>query len=284
MAKQMWFGTRDYATWIDCPQVSMPSGKAGWGDGGMFLNGGAYTRQSVAAHKVYAMEWRNTTRDEGRKVLDFADKIYGTGALYWADPFVMDKNMLPQWFASPSQGLYDGLPLNGGARGTAIGTALNSLGYPVQSIVYTVTAGVTTIPVWIPIPPGYTAWVGAHGVAGSGGTVTVRPTTGPSTYAATTTLTLLPVTSTTRVNASFSNGSYTGIEVALGGAGTITLSGIIVQLLRNGVTPATGGFISGQGHSGCSFSSQPEYVPYSAAMDRVSLSAEFVETEGWRIA
>jgi hypothetical protein len=283
MAKpKMWFGTRDYATWIDCPKVDMPSAKTGWETSGVFLNGGAYKRSSVAAHKGYAMTWNKTSRDEARKVLDFADKIYGTGAVYWADPFVMDKNMLPQWFASPSQGLYDGLPLNGGVRGTAIATPANDLAYPVQSIVYKVLPSVPTLPVWVPIPPGYSAWVGVHGATGTGGTVTVRPTTGATTYGATTTLPVLSVTDDTRVSTQFDGDSYTGIEVALGGNGTITLSGIMVQIIRNDRVPELGGFISGQGHSGCSFLTQPSYVPYSATLDLVAVSAEFIETEAWR--
>lgn len=282
--KQMWFGTRDYSTWIACPVVEMPSGKAGWNSSGTFLNGGAYTRASTSAHKHYVMDWKYISRDDARIILDFADKIYGTGAIYWADPFVMDKNMLPQWFASPMQGITDGIPLNGDVRGTAIATPANALGYPLQSIVYTVNPAATTVPVWVPIPQGYTAWIGAHGSAGTGGTIIARSTTGPTTYGTTVTLNLLSVSSTTRVDTSFQGGTNTGVEISLAGSGTITLSGIIVQLFPTGVTPPTGGFISGQGHSGCSFLAQPDYVPYSAALDMVNMTAEFVETEGWRIA
>lgn len=279
----MWFSTRDYGTWIQCPSIEMPSSKEGWNSGGSFLNGGAYQRSSTAAHKKYALHWGSIGRDEARKILDFADRLYGDGPFYWVDPFVAEYNMLPQWFASPSQGLTDGIPLNGDVRGTAIDTPANANGYPVKSIVYTVILGVPTVPVWVPVPPGYTAWVGAHGADGTGGVLQVQTTTGPTSYGSTTTLTLLPVTSTVRVDTAFS-GAITGIELSLSGNGTITLSGIMVQVLPNGVTPEPGGFISGQGHSGCSFVDQPEYVPYSAAFDRASVAAEFVETEGWRVA
>jgi hypothetical protein len=280
----MWFGTRDYAAWIQCPSVEMPSSKEAWNSTGTFLNGGAYGRSSTAAHKRYNMSWGIINRDEARKILDFADRLYGDGPFYWVDPFVAEYNMLPQWFASPSQGITDGIPLNGDVRGTAIGTPDNTNGYPVKSIVYTVNPAVPTVPVWVPIPPGYRAWVGAHGSDGTGGTVQVRPTTGPTSYDTTYTLTLLPVTSTIRVDATFGGGAVTGIELSLAGSGTITLSGIMVQILPVGVTPEPGGFISGQGHSGCSFVEQPEYVPYSAAFDKASLAAEFIETEGWRVA
>lgn len=284
MVDRIWFGTRDYATWIQCPSPEMPSSKEGWDSTGTFLNGGAYKRSSTAAHKHYNMHWASIGRDEARKILDFADKLYGDGPFYWVDPFVAEYNMLPQWFASPGQGITDGIPLNGDVRGTSIGTPANSNGYPVKSIVYTVNPAVPTVPVWVPIPPGYRAWVGAHGSDGTGGTVQVRPTIGPTSYDTTYTLTLIPVTSTIRADASFGGGSVTGIELSLAGSGTVTLSGIMVQVLPVGVTPAQGGFISGQGHSGCSFVDQPEYVPYSAAFDRASVAAEFIETEGWRVA
>jgi hypothetical protein len=119
---QMWFSTRDYGAWIQCPSIEMPSKKEGWNSNGLFLNGGAYSRSSTAAHKHYNMSWGNINRDEARKILDFADRLYGDGPFYWVDPFVAEYNMLPQWFASPSQGITDGIPLNGGTRGTAIAT------------------------------------------------------------------------------------------------------------------------------------------------------------------
>ena len=69
--------------------------------------------------------------------------------------------------------------------------------------------------------------------------------------------------------------------MSLGGAGTVTLSGIMVQVLETGVTPATGGFISGQGNSGLQFVSQPAYTPYSSALDKVGVVAELTESYGW---
>jgi hypothetical protein len=55
----------------------------------------------------------------------------------------------------------------------------------------------------------------------------------------------------------------------------------MVQVLETGVTPATGGFISGQGNSGLQFITQPQYVPYSAALDKVGVVAELAEYYGW---
>lgn len=277
---QMWWATREYGMWVRCPSVEMPSSKSGWVSSMDYLNGGAYVRRSTAAHKNYTLSWNILTRDQSRPILDFADRLYGDGPFYWIDPVAARYNLLPQWFASPFQGLDDGIILTGDkARGEVVQTPMNSLGYPIRSIRYDVTSGSNPTKVWIPIPPGMTAWVGAHGQDGTGGEVVVTPTTGPATTGAPTTLTLLDVTDDTRVNASFSGS--TGIYVALGGEGTITLSGLMVQIWPTGMTPPTGGFISGQGHSGCEFTSQPEYTPYSDVFDQGAVIAEMTEVGGW---
>lgn len=278
-----YIGTREKMLQMRQPSVTMPSSKQGWSSELQFLNGGTSMRKSIAAHKRYELTWNLIDRDEARKILDIADGIYGTGQVYFLDPFTANRNMLPQWWASPMQGIYDGLPLhNGNTRGDVVATPPNALDFPVQSIRYD-TTGLTSRTVWVPVPAGYTAWVGAYGTNGTGGTIQVYPSTGASTYDTPTTLTLMDVTSNNaRFNASFAASSgYTGVELRLGGAGTITLTGIMVQVLPDGTTPETGSFISGQGNSGCTFVSQPEYTPYSAAFDQVGVVVELVETGGW---
>lgn len=275
-----YMGTREKLFEVKAPSVGMPSAKTGFSSEINFLNGGTDIRRSVAASKRYTMTWNTMTRDEARPILDLADGIYGTGSIYWHDPFAADKNVLPQWWASPMQGLYDGLPLNADARGVEVATPANSLNMPIKSIEYDVVLG-TSRNVWIPIPSGYTAWVGAYGEDGTGGTVVATPTTGPTTEGADFDLTLLDVNDDSRFTESFSSASYDGVKLSLGGSGTVVLTALMVQVLKTGVTPQTGGFISGQGHSGCSFVTQPNYVPYSAAFDRVAVIADFAETGGW---
>lgn len=285
MVNQMWFGTRDYMTWVPFPSVNVDASKAGRFSQTDYLNGGAAVKRSANAHKVYNLSWAMKTRAELRVVTDFADQLFGEGAIYWADPFAMDANMLPQAWASPVLGGLDAAILNGTTvRPTLVNTPTNPLGYPTRSALYTTGAvAVVDLPtVWVPIPPGYVAWVGAHGNVGTGGVVVVTPTINASSAGANTSLTMLAVTSTTRVNASFSSASYDGILVRLGGSGTLTLAGLIVQLLPIGATPATGGFISGQGHSGCTFAEQPSLTQYNAVLDKVGLNVKLVETEQWR--
>lgn len=280
MSKPFYIGTRERMLQTRSPSVGFPSGKAGFSSQINFLNGGASIRRSRASHKRYEMTWDSFTRDQARVILDLADQVYGVGDIYWHDPFVADRNCLPQWWGTPATGLDDGLPLNRGERGTPIATPPNTLGFPVQSILYTCAGAGRSV--WIPIPVGHTAWIGAYGANGTGGQVITTPTTGATTVGTASALTLMAVTDPARFNRSITAaGGRTGVLISLGGTGTVTLSGLMVQVLLDGVTPQTGGFISGQGHSGCQFVAQPDYTPYSSAFDTVGVVAEFVETGGW---
>lgn len=280
MSECFYIGTRKQLLEIRAPSVNMPSSKQGYFAKTDFLNGGTAIRRSTAAHKNYTMTWNFIERDDARVITDLADGVYGTGPIYIHDPFTNDRNVLPQWWATPAIGLRDGLPLNDGFRGVATATPSNSLGFPTDSITYTVLSGQTRR-VWVPIPPGYTAHVGAYGVDGTGGKVVATPTVDASTDGTPVDLTLLAVSDNSRFNESFDSASFNGVELSLGGEGTVTLTAIMVQVLETGVTPESGGFISGQGNSGLQFISQPQFVPYSAALDKVGVVAELAEYFGW---
>ena len=280
MAK-MWFGTRNYMTWVECPAVSIDASKINWTSQTNFLNGGTYVRNSTNAHKEYTLNWNMTSRDNIRAITDFADNHYGSGPFYWADPFTMDTNIMPAQWGAAYINTIDGTAYAGN-RPVQVNTDANSLGYPIYSAQYTINSIDTQPQVWVPIPPGYTAWVGAKGVSGTGGLVRAIPTTGPSSTGTAVTITPSAVASTTRVSNSFAASSgYDGVIITLGGSGTITITSIIVQILPDSQTPTTGGFISGQGHSGCTFATQPSLTNYSSALDKVGLSAKLVETQAW---
>ena len=282
--KMMWFGNRAHMQWIPCAQAGSDQRTSTSNQGGQFLHGGSYRRQTLNGTKNRQLNWALAPRDSLRPVTDYHEGVYGPGPFYWVDPFNADKNVLAQSFATPSLGGYDAITLNGAIkRPQLVPTNANSLAYPPESALYSLN-DVTDYPVrhWIPIPPGHTAWVGVHGSLGSGGAVYARTTKGREAGGTPQELTILPVTSSTRVVDSFDSGTNVdGIEIWVGGTGTITLSGIMAQVIRTGVAPATGGFISGQGHSGMSFDGDPEVNVYSAAMDLMGVSAAFVETEQW---
>lgn len=276
-----YIGTRERMFQMRAPSVNMPSSKAGFQNDLNFLNGGASVRRSVTAHKNYVMTWNVLSRDEGRIILDLADGLYGLGPIYWLDPLAANRNMLPQQWASPFQGTADGLSLNNGPKPQRVRTVANSLGFPIASARYEV-ATPNTKRVWVPIPEGHVAHVGVFGQEVTNGKMFAIPTRADGVAVQPVELTLMSVNDDSRFNKSFaSSDGFNGVFLRLGGSGFITLSGMMVQVLPEGQTPESGGFISGQGHSGARFTEQPAYTPFSAALDQVSVVATFVETESW---
>lgn len=272
---EMWFGNQNKMQWVPCPSVGMPVSRSGFVRQAQYLHGGRKNNLTFNGSRTYELNWALTTRDALRPISDYAEGVWGAGPIFWSDPFTMDKNVLAQSFATPSLGGYDAITLNSSTiRPDIVPTSANPHGYPFESAVYNVRGSAGSFRHYVPIPPNYSAWVGVHGASGSGGAI--RVTTDGGT---TTTMTMLSVGSDTRVNAKFTG--TTGISLWLGGSGTVTLSGIMVQVLPNGVTPSKGGFISGQGHSGCSFSEHPTIEAYSAALDKVGMSAQLVEVGQW---
>lgn len=277
----MWFGTRDYMQWVPCPLVDSDMSKIGWQSQSQYLNGGARVRRSSSAHKEYNLSWGLQSRENIRKVNDYADGIYGDGLIYFIDPFAADQNVLPQYWAAPMLGADDGPILHGTVAPTVTATGSNSYGYPIKSAVYATDSAYVRQQLFVPIPPGYTAWIGAHGSATGTSAVKVTPTVGVSTLGTPVNLTLLGTNTDVRVNASFNGSTYSGILIELNGTGSLILAGLIVQILETGVTPAVGGFISGQGNSGCHFAEQPKLQNYSSAMDKVGMTARLVEVGAW---
>lgn len=292
---QMWFGTRSNMQWVKCPRVDMDLSSVGWSTSSQYLNGGAGARGSTSSHKVYDMSWGTLNRSQVRQITDYSDGIYdsheGVNLVYFVDPTTLgtDSNVLPKLWASPFQQGLEGLTLFQGQSPQIVQTPANTYGYPARSIVYTANSIASSL--WVPIPPGYTAWVGAHGEATGAAGVTVATTLG-DTSATPVTLSTLPVTTATRFTDSFaSSPSVDGILLSLANLGpsstdTLTWSGTMVQLIKTGKTPNDGGFISGQGHSGCQFSEKPSVsVQYTGRDEgdggQMSVAANLIETGSW---
>jgi hypothetical protein len=284
---KMWFGNRKHMQWIQCPEAGANYTSEGTAATARFLDGGAFHRQTFNAAKTWSLSWALTSRDNVRAITDYVDGVHGDGPIYWSDPFVMDRNIAPQSLATPALAGYDAVSLMYSAEPELVATSANSLGYPAESAVYSTVTNLQERPFYFPIPPGYTAWVGVHGsVDGGSSGIQVNKAFGPSTDTGTSIIPdVLSVLDETRVNYSVDHlpGFVDGIELSLTVAAgeSVTLSGIIVQVLPTGVLPEPGGFISGQGASGCVFNGWPEKEMYSAVMDYVGLRADFIETEQW---
>lgn len=281
---KMYFGNRNYMQWVPAPDINYDSSKRGFASTAGYLNGGQFVRRSATAAKGYVLTWTLKNRDQIRAINDYADGVYGLGPVYFLDPFAMDKNLLPQYFAVPALGTEDA-PLMVGEyeedRPTTVVTGPNTNGYPYLTAVFSLDGSEKKTPVFIPIPSGYSLWVGAHGSQSGTAGVTVTPTTGPTGVAGSVSPAMLSVQTTTRVNTQINGNTYSGALIGIGGTGTLNLAGVIAQVLPNGTAPQTGGFISGQGHSGCSFTEEPTLTNYSVGINKVGIAANLVETEGW---
>jgi len=282
MTSKMWMGPRGGETWVPAPVIGGDFSAVGWSSETQYLNGGAGTRASVASHKEYNMTWGLASRDSLRPITDMQAGKRGPGLIYFTDPFAADKNVLPEQWAFPAQAYYDGVPLIGDTRPAILTTGSGDYDYPTESAVYDLTG--TGQKLYLPIPQGYTAWVGVHGSLDTGvGGVRVTAIApgalgGTAVYAP-----LLGTNTDQRFNLSYSSNTYQGIELDLATdtATSITIAGMMVQMLPSGHTPALGDFISGQGNSGCRFTGKPTTTAYSAARDKIGMSAKLVEVGTW---
>jgi hypothetical protein len=277
MAGVTFMGPRGAGVWVPAFAVNGDQSGVGWSSKSQYLNGRAGVLNSYTSHKEYTLTWSPTTRDALRPITDMASGMMGIGRIYWIDPMAARYNVAPEHLSWPAQAALDAPILVGSTRPTTITTPANTLGYPALSAIY--SANAASVSTHIPIPPDSVAWVGWHG-SGVGG-LSVTPAITATSSATPVFPTVLAVTDQTRVNTSFSGSQYCGIDITLVG-GTSVFSGIIVQILPVGVTPKTGGFISGQGNSGCRFEGKPTQTPYTAvdgSVVEIGMSAKLTEVD-----
>lgn len=279
----MWMGTRNYERFVPFPQKNLDTTKPGWSSKQSNLRGGAHIRRSKARHGEYSFVWEPTKRENLRFIADLYDGVYdlvdGKNMIYFLFPFDMDTNLLTAAWAAPSMGGEDGMPLVFDYKPELVVTPANTNEYPARSAIYDVPMDGLLETHYIPIRPGYRAWVGVHGDSAAG-LVQVTPFEGVNAATPVDPV-VLDVTTTTRVNTDFSADDYTGIELALVPGESGQLTSIIVQVLPDTDTPATGGFISGQGHNGTDFDGAPNLTSYNAKMDLVGATARMVEVGPW---
>lgn len=177
--KRLWFGTASGGMdWFYTPLKGAEMHPEGWTTGGTLLSGGGYQQNSFGSHKTYTFEWPSSSSREAAALMKaYADGTYGRGLIYFIDPLIYDKNILPAQWADPSMVLdYEGASHVYGVNPTGSNTAnwkTNRL--PVRSVTYdltNVTAGFRgqEDAVFIPIPQGYSLLLGAvYSSTGSGG-------------------------------------------------------------------------------------------------------------------
>jgi hypothetical protein len=226
-----------------------------------------------------------------------ARAVSGTSGANWAntDWLSLDATVISFSSASPAT-YFDGSTPGADWAGTAhasasflyvprgiptIAATSNAYSLPSLQATFNVTSTPNAYPTYnnalgeipyalIPIPPGYTLHMGASGSATGTAQVRVDLFTAPgnpASPAASTTLTLLSSTGSTRLNASWSGSSYQYAKVYIRrtdtSASTITLSAMMAQLWPTGTSPTlTGNFIAGQGHRGLKFADSASVESY----------------------
>jgi hypothetical protein len=293
MAKQLWFGVpTKKMQWVPAPLAGGEAINVGFVDSMLFENGGTAIERSSAFHKQYQFEFNAPLKgSEGLNVFNkFASGFYGTGLIYFADPYIFESNVLPAHWASP--GLVElGWPGISVHHNGYADTSANSYDQPLRSALFNLTDG-TGAPEMpyrciIVIPPTHTLHLGFSGSATGNGVVQVRPVNTDGTYASTSNLTLLDPTASTRMNATFAGSSYQAVEVyftrSSSGASTLTIASAMAQLWPTGTTPTlTGGHIPGEGHTGLKFSDNARPETYSYINPpRKALSTTLTEVGAW---
>lgn len=289
----MWFGTVERMRWIDMPKETADMSPSAWSEGGDLLNGGGYERFSWGSHKMYTFEWSAASLYTHSQLMkSYRDGSFGRGLLYFLDPLTYDKNVLPARWANPAMACgYEGASHVYGVDPTSVavsGGAAND--YPVTAAQYdlsTIAAGYRTDSdtVFIPIPTGYTAYVGAVYTATGTGHVYVSPVTSGGAVGTAVALTAVGLAGTNLVPNTFTGGA--GIRVWVGkassGASTVTITALTVKMYRSDLTPpasfSTGPWVGGMGHSGCRFSGVPTHIASSGLKGGIAeYAATFRET------
>jgi len=297
---QMWFGTTKRMMWIPVPLSGADTSSEAWNDGGVLLNGGGYEQHSWGSHKQYVYAWSDaSSRQAAQLIKSYRDGAYGRGILYLVDPLTYDTNVLPARVAYPALACDDeGASMVYGLEPDRIDTsnwAANEL--PVDSAFYdltSVTAGFRGVEdaVYIPIPPGFTLFLGAfYDFSGSGG-IFVTPQDNAGSLGAPVALTAKAVSDTQVVTDTFSD--IAGVWIWLGksasGSASVTAHAMIARLLRTEYIGGgymydrilSGPWIGGQGNSGLRFMGVPTYIENSGVDDgQIGYAASFREVGSW---
>lgn len=286
MAKHnmVYFGTKERMTWLRAPDANYDGSRVGWdGNVTQYLNGGVNVRRSTLAHRTFNLAWNTMSRAEIRAIMDYAEGVYGDGAIYYLDPFAMDTNLLPQHWAVPALALDDPYILvgSGDIVAATLGGATTD-GFPTRTVFMSGNGSGPKL--YIPIPAGYTAYMGIYGNAAPQGPVAVAADNGTTTFPP-----VLDTTASPLFSNKWSGDDFTGITLSVGTPNQSPVGVIRAMMVRiypnniDGMNPAVANaFASGQGHSGLRFATQPSLTQYSYALDKQSLTATLLEDEAWR--
>mgnify|MGYP006921316401 CR=1 FL=1 len=270
MTGQFYFGTEGRMRWMRAPSIGMDSGAVGRGTDGTTANGLGYVNQSVGTHRQYLMEWPpSSSLPEAAVMEGYRNRVYGRGPLYFHSPLTLPYNVLSARHAAPAMACgLEGTSFIDQYTPTAVATSgagTNDL--PAESAYYDLLNAAVGFQladsVFIPVPPGYTAYVGSFYQATGTGVVAVVPVDLSGADGASVTLTALANNATNIVPDVFY--SVSGLRLWLGktssGAASVLNAANIIRMYPDGEAPDTAGpWLPGMGHSGCRFVGEPTHI------------------------
>lgn len=296
MAGKVYFGNDDKQTWIVAPKGEMQTTSTSKATITELLNGRRHIKRSQASSRAFPVSWLGSMNSSDiteslHTVKDFADGIYGTSKLYWLDPFAMKSNILPPHWAAPMLAETDWPPLIEGNVVISASTALASTNsYPTKKALYNFPLTTPAKELTIIIPPGYTFHFGWHadtaGISGATapGVKLRQQARSDGSYS-----TLWPLSlaggGSTRTNISISGTLYSKVIISIASdsttPATLSIQAMIGQILKDGTTPESGGFITGRGTTALEFSDSVDIQYYSSALmdGMIGLSTTLMEVD-----
>ena len=284
MTCNMWFGTQDYALWVQTPQKGADVSANAWGESGTFINGGAFAINSYNSHKTYSFSWRTTSaRSEAQTMMSFFSGSFGRGKIHFLDPLTMDTNVLSARWADPSITCdFEGESLVPGLDPVRVRqTGTGQLQLPVTAAQYEfknhVQKDFKSSGTFLPVPPGYSAVV--WGVSSKSGTAAVRVATVATGGDVTSNIQELPAVQASDIVVQ-GDGSVVvspapgeiGLQLWIGGStvggfvnGTVTVNALSVEVVpssevSNYLSKPRGHWYGGQGNEGVRFVQPPTYI------------------------
>lgn len=295
MAKTVYFGNATHAAFIKAPQSGMDASPTGYASRISFLNGGSSVRRSNQTARQFNMSWSgqmngSDSSEDLQVIKDFYDGLYGVGPFYWCDPYAMGSNLLAPNWAAPRLGELDWASLSATVTPTFTAAAYAN-GFPSTYATYALPGNhADALSYTLIIPAGYTLHFGWHSTsagvsAASAAGIRITPYDSSGTAGTVINPNSLLAGGTTRTNVTVSGDSYSSVKIRLangsGSSSSVNVVGMIAQLLPDGASVATGGFISGRGSGAIEFTEAPKMTYISSAINNgfFEMSASFIEVK-----
>lgn len=276
------------------PDLPFPADRSGYSEEFISEAGGLAVQQSQAFAQKFPFNFELDNADTLAVYERFRQGSYGSGLLWFANPFNFHTNLFAPAWAEPGliegdwENIYDVAP-------SFSNVSANVYDQPIRKATWAITQAANTAPTdicstfIIPIPSDQTLRLGASGAATGTAVVHVEAHNIAAGTSSGSNLTLLTDTSSTRLNASFSGASYDYVAVDFrrtsSADSTLTLTSLLAQLWPTGSSPTlTGNHIPGGGQTGCKFVGETYKKDYRLQLGNeyfTGVSFQLAEVGAW---